>query len=353
MRTSGLHREAAKSQAWSMETLTVEPAARVELEQPRIAPGVLVAVAGGAVGLAAGHLTSIISPLLVAMVLGVVAANVVTFPPALTRGLGWAGRRFLRAGVVLLGLQLSLRDVFALGPGVLLLVAVVVLSGIAVGRWLGARLGLTPTQSLLIACGFSICGAAAVAAVEGSIDAEDDEVATAVALVVAFGTAMIGSLPLAAALIGLSHHAAGIWAGASIHEVAQVVAAGGVIGGGAVAAAVVVKLARVLLLAPVLGWVGAQRHEPTTSGRKPPLIPVFVLGFCALVLVHSLVPIPHRTVADVGQVQTFLLASAMCALGCGVRIRDLRRTGPRPLILATALTVWVSAVGLIGAVLVG
>jgi uncharacterized integral membrane protein (TIGR00698 family) len=335
-----------------MQTLTVEAVARAQIKHPKVMPGALVALCGGAIGMAAGRLDASISPLLVAMVLGVLAANVVTLPTSLTPGLGWAGRRFLRVGVVLLGLQLSLREVFGLGPGVLVLVVVVVVSGIAVGRWLGARLGLSPTQSLLIACGFSICGAAAVAAVEGSIDAEDKEVATAVALVVAFGTAMIGLLPLTASAIGLSHHAAGIWAGASIHEVAQVVAAGGVIGGGAVAAAVVVKLARVLLLAPVLGWVGAE-HRAQAADRKTVLIPLFVVGFCGLALVHTAIPIPHALLSGVGQMQTFLLATAMCALGCGVRIRDLRRTGPRPLILATALIVWVSAVGLVGAVLVG
>lgn len=335
-----------------MDTLALAPAADAEVCQQHVGPGLLLATAGGAVGMAVGQVAPILSPLLVAMLLGIAAANAVSLPPAAAPGLAWTGRRFLRAGVVLLGLQLSLRDVVALGPGVVAVVLVVVGSGIAGGRWLGARLGLSVNQSLLIACGFSICGAAAVAAVEGTIDAEDEDVATAVALVVAFGTVMIGVLPVAAGILGLSAHVAGIWAGASIHEVAQVVAAGGVIGGGAVAAAVVVKLARVLLLAPVLAWVGAE-HRGTPTTRQPPLVPLFVLGFCGLALVHTLVPIPHSILRDIGQVQTFLLATAMCALGGGVRIRDLRATGPRPLILATALTVWVSAVGLVGAVLVG
>lgn len=335
-------------------TATTLQLVRLPLPRPRLLPGVLVAVIGGLAGVFVGHVEPLVSPLLVAIVVGVVLANVVALPSSVAPGLAWTGRKLLRIGVVLLGLQLSLRQVVALGPGVLILVATVVTSGIALGRWLGTKLGLSPTQSLLIACGFSICGAAAVAAVDGSIDADDEEVTTAVALVIAFGTVMIGVLPAMAEWIGLSHHAAGIWAGASIHEVAQVVAAGGVIGGGAVAAAVVVKLARVLLLAPVLAAVGAERRGTVkATGKRPPLIPLFVLCFCALVLLHTIVPIAHPVLAGVGQVQTFLLAAAMCALGCGVRVRDLRATGVRPLILATALTVWVSAVGLIGAVLVG
>ncbi|HWU31575.1 MAG TPA: putative sulfate exporter family transporter, partial [Marmoricola sp.] len=216
-------------------TATALQSARFQLPHPRLLPGVLVAVVGGLAGMLVGRFDSLVSPLLVAIVIGVVLANVVDLPSRVASGLAWTGRKFLRIGVVLLGLQLSLTQVAALGPGVLILVATVVASGIALGRWLGAKLGLSPTQSLLIACGFSICGAAAVAAVDGSIEADDEEVATAVALVIAFGTLMIGVLPAIAGLIGLSHHAAGIWAGASIHEVAQVVAAGGVIGGGAVA----------------------------------------------------------------------------------------------------------------------
>ena len=336
-----------------METQTLTRTPDVRARSQRRLPGLLVAATGGAVGMAAGHLDAIASPLLVAMLVGIAIANAVKLPESAAPGLVWTGRTLLRAGVVLLGLQLSLREVFALGPGVLIIVVTVVVTGIVGGRWLGARLGLSRSQSLLIACGFSICGAAAVAAVEGSIEAEDEEVATAVALVVAFGTLMIGILPGIAALLGLSHHVAGIWAGASIHEVAQVVAAGGVIGGGAVAGAIVVKLARVLLLAPVLAWVGAEHRGVPATGRRPPLVPVFVLGFCALVLVHTSVVIPHTVLTGVGQVQTFLLATAMCALGCGVRIRQLRQTGPRPLILATALTGWVSAVGLVGALLMG
>lgn len=325
----------------------------LEVRDARRLPGVLVASVGGALGVAAGRLDPIVSPLLVALVLGVVMANLATVSPLLAPGLGWTGRALLRAGVVLLGFQLSLRDVVGLGPGVLIVVGLVVVTGVAGGRWLGARLGLPPTLSLLIACGFSICGAAAVAAVDGSIDADDEEVATSVALVVAFGTLMIGLLPGLAAVVGLSHHAAGLWAGASIHEVAQVVAAGGVIGGGAVGAAVVVKLARVLLLAPVLTWVGAAHRAVPTTGARPPMVPLFVLGFCGLVVVHTLVAVPHATLVGVGQVQTFLLATAMCALGAGVRLGALRAAGPRPLILATALTAWVSAVGLAGALVVG
>lgn len=166
---------------------------------------------------------------------------------------------------------------------------------------------------------------------------------------------MIGLLPLASGLLGLDGRSGGVWAGASIHEVAQVVAAGGAIGGGALAVAVVVKLARVLMLAPVLAWVGWRRRrqlvQQGSTGSLPPLVPGFVAGFIALVLVYTWVPLPG-TVLELAKIaQTALLAAAMFALGCGVRIGQLRRAGARPALLATLATGWVAAIGLTGTLL--
>jgi uncharacterized integral membrane protein (TIGR00698 family) len=225
---------------------------------------------------------------------------------------------------------------------------------------LGARLGLSWTHRLLIGCGFSICGAAAVAAVDGVVEADEEETASAVALVVLFGTAMIGVVPLVAAALGLSPAAAGIWAGASVHEVAQVVAAGGAVGGGALAVAVVVKLGRVLLLAPVVAWVSWRRRAALDSAardahdiRRPALLPGFVLGFLALVALRTWVTPPGWVLESASLAQTLLLAAAMFALGCGVRLARLRAAGAAPFLLAALATAWVGLLGLGGALLAG
>jgi uncharacterized integral membrane protein (TIGR00698 family) len=319
---------------------------------PGLLPGVLSCASAAAVALVVGRLVPVASPLLVALLLGVVVAAVRPLPAATEPGLAFSGRSLLRAGIVLLGLQVSLRDVAGLGIGTVALVVTVVAGGIAGSMWVGRLLGLTWTQRLLVACGFSICGAAAVAAVDGSLDADEEEVATSVGLVVVCGTLMIGLVPLASGLLGLDERSAGLWAGASIHEVAQVVAAGGVIGSGALAVAVVVKLARVLLLAPVLVWVGWQRRRQLAAegaaGARPPLVPAFVAGFVTLVLVHTWVPLPGPVLDVAGTLETALLAAAMFALGCGVRVGRLRRAGLRPAVLATVATGWVAAIGLAG-----
>ena len=132
----------------------------------------------------------------------------------------------------------------------------------------GHLLGIGWTQRFLIACGFSICGAPRWSPWT-ACHADEEEVLTAVALVVIFGTAMIPLIPLLSNMIGLTDVESGLWAGGSIHEVAQVVATGGAIGGGALAVAVVVKLARVIMLAPVIAVVSARPEGSTAMPTMP------------------------------------------------------------------------------------
>ncbi|MFB6610921.1 YeiH family protein [Agromyces sp. NPDC056379] len=336
-------------------------ARRVRARLVDVAPGLGLAATGVAVSMAATFLLPGMSALLIAIVLGVLLRNTVPLPSRVEAGLAFAAKPLLRLGVVLLGLQLVLGDILDLGIGVIVVVAAIVVIGIASTLVIGRLLGISATQRLLIACGFSICGAAAVAAVDGVVDAEEEEVVTAVALVVVFGTLMIPLIPLAASLLGLDAQQAGMWAGGSIHEVAQVVAVGGALGGTGLAVAVVVKLARVLMLAPVLAVVSVQRRRSLAadagsdgaSGRRPPIIPLFVVGFIAMVVVRSFGWVPDVVVAGAGVAQTVLLAAAMFALGTGVRFSMFRRVGVRPFALAGASTLIVTGVALAGVVAVG
>lgn len=220
----------------------------------------------------------------------------------------------------------------------------------------------------------SICGAAAVAAVEpvareqaavgsarqGAQDPQevDAQVVTAVALVVALGTLMIGLVPAVSSLLGLGERTAGLWAGASIHEVAQVVATGGILGGVALQAAVVVKLTRVLLLAPVVALLGlrarraARAHGGGMPGvRRPPLVPLFVVGFLAAVALRGVGIVPEGALEVLATAQTLLFAAAMFALGCGVRLATMRAVGGRPVALAALTTTVVACIGLGGVLL--
>lgn len=337
-------------------TATSQPSLRTT--SARLAPGVLTAVLGAALALVTTQLTGV-SSMLVAIILGAVVANTGVLPSRTTPGIGFVAKRILRVGVALLGLQLVVGDILGLGLGMVVVIVAVVVVGIGatllIGRWLGIGL----TQRLLIACGFSICGAAAVAAADGVIDADESETASAVGLVVLFGTLMIPVVPLAGRLLGMPDHEIGLWAGGSIHEVAQVVAAGGAIGGAALTVAVLVKLGRVLLLAPVLAvislWMRRRHDVPTSSSpsARPPIVPLFVATFLALALLRSTGAVPTGVVDVVHTAQSVALTMAMFALGCGVRMAALRRGGARPLILAALSTVVVASTALTGVTLLG
>lgn len=320
-------------------------------------PGLAACAVATAAAVLLHMLLPALSPLLIAIGLGAIVSNTVGVPAQLRPGLDVAARRLLRLGVALLGLQLMVGDILGLGYGVVAVVVIIVAAGIAGTMLVGKWLGLSWTQRLLVACGFSICGAAAVAAVGGVVKPKEEETATAIALVVVFGTLMIPAVPALSAIAGLTADQAGMWAGGSIHEVAQVVAAGGAIGGTALAVAVIVKLARVLMLAPVIAVLSIrQRRLPAAASgelHRPPLVPLFVVGFLGCVALRSCGVLPDQVVAAAATVQTVLLTAAMFALGVAVRVTALRSVGSRPFVLAGLSTGWVAAIALAGALIVG
>lgn len=331
------------------------PAAAPPPALPHLWPGLAVALAVAAGSMLLAPRVPGVSALLLAIVAGIALANLSGVPAALAPGLSVAGKRLLRAGIVLLGLQVVLGDLLSLGLPMLAVVAAVVTGGVLGTVALGRVLGVDRQLALLVACGFSICGAAAVAAATGVTDPEErheEHTVTAIALVVLCGTVMIAAVPALAAALGLAPDTAGLWAGASIHEVAQVVAAGGVLGGTALTLAVIVKLARVLMLAPVMAVLSLQqRRRGAAEGARPPLVPLFVLGFLAMVAVRSLLPLPSLALDLGAALQTLLLAAAMFALGTGVRLRSLLQVGMRPLVLAALSTLLVATLALGGVLL--
>jgi len=312
-------------------------------------PGLTLVAAGVAVAMVVTWLLPSVSALTAAVLLGAVVANVVRLPASTSPGLKLAGRRLLRLGVVLLGLKLVVRDVLALGYEVLALAVAAVVVTFAVTRWLGRLLGVGDGLSLLIATGFSICGASAVAAMNGVREQDEQDVAKALGLVTLFGTVAMFGLPALHPLTGLSPASYGVWAGGSVHEVAQVVAAAGPVSG-ALAIAVAVKLTRVVLLAPMLAAVSvAERRRFPEAGTRPPLVPLFVVGFLVAAAVRATDVLPDVVLSSAAFVDNLLLAAGMFALGTAVRLRSLARSGLPALTLGLLSTVLISLVALIGA----
>lgn len=314
---------------------------------PGLAFALLLGLAG--LGLAAlpafSHLQ--LSALTIAIVLGMLLGNLSAgrLPASFTPGIAFAQRNVLRAGVVLYGLRISFQQIAAIGPGALLLDCTIVASTLAIGVWVGRRwFGLDRDTALLTACGSAICGAAAVLATERLLKPEPDKVAIAVASVVLFGTLNIFLYPQLFPHLSLTPIDFGIYAGATVHEVAQVVAVGNAISPEATDTAVIVKLTRVLLLVPFLfllgGWQARRGGE-----RGAVSVPWFALAFVGVCALNSVITLPPVWRARLLDLDTLLLATAMAALGLETRFAKLRALGPKPLLLALVLFGWLSVGG--------
>ncbi|MET8981867.1 putative sulfate exporter family transporter [Streptomyces sp. NPDC004539] len=306
------------------------------------APGLLATVIGTAAAYGLAALVPAVSALTAAVVLGVAVGGLL--PEEARPGMRRATRACLRLGVVLLGLQLAVGEILGLGAGMVAAVVATVLVTFLGTLLLGRLIGVPPGLSLLVATGFSICGASAIAAMDSVTDSDEEEVATAVTLVTLYGSAAIAFLPFLGGALGMSPEHLGTWAGLSVHEIAQVVAAASTAGPAAVAAAVVVKLTRVVLLAPMVAAVGAVRRGRAEGGRPAP-VPLFVLGFLATMLVRSTGAVPEPVLSSAKAVTTLLFTAALFALGSGVRPGALLRTGKRGLVLGALSTALVTGVG--------
>jgi len=319
-----------------------------------LTPGLAVVAVATVIALLVAHFVPALNSSIVAVALGVLVTNLGWHRPMLHPGTHFAGQRVLRVAVVVLGLQLSLPELLHLGGAGLGVVVVTVTVTFLGTRLLGRRLGVSPTRSLLIATGFSICGASAVAAMQPVADGDKEDTATAVALVTLCGSLAILVLPLLQGPLGLDVASFGSWVGASVHDVGQTVATAERVPG-ALTTAIVVKLTRVVLLAPLVLVVsmGARRRNPGVSGHRPPPMPLFVASFLGAVLLTSTGLLPAGLLAGAKTVQGVLLAAALFGLGTGIHVPTLLRTGGRALVLGLCSWVLVAAVAYAGVRLVG
>ncbi|WP_243639464.1 YeiH family protein [Streptacidiphilus pinicola] len=325
----------------------------------RIAPGLVMAAGATAVAAGVNHLAPAVSPMTAAVALGVLVGNLRMrgaglLPVATRPGLGVAAKRVMRVAVVLLGFKLALSDILSLGWPSLVLVCLVVAATFFGTRWLGRRAGLPGDQPLLIATGFSICGASAVAAMNGVTESEERDTVTAVALVTLCGTLAIAVLPLLHHPLGLTDLQFGRWTGASVHDVGQVVAIGQTAGAAALGQAVVVKLMRVALLAPLVTGVAlarSRRGGRAAGEKRPAPLPLFLVGFLACVAIRSTGVLPAGFVNTAGTVDELLTAAALFALGSTVDVRNLLRTGRRALLVGLASWALIAAVSYAGVLL--
>jgi uncharacterized integral membrane protein (TIGR00698 family) len=327
-----------------------EPVERTGRLRPLL-PGLAVALAVALVGMAVHKRFDAISPHVVAVGFGILGATFGRVEESFRPGLRFSAKRVLRGGIVLLGFRLSLSELGKLGPRALVAVVVVVTATFFGTQWLARRLGLTRSLGLLMATGYSICGASAIAAVEPFADGTEEEVAYSIALVTLCGTLAIVVLPALGTLLNLPASQFGSWVGASVHDVGQVVAAASTHGATALKFAVIVKLTRVALLAPVLAGVAVSSRRrlgaaAIAGAKRPPLLPLFIVLFLVAVAIRSTGVVPTSWLPHIQDVETVLLGMGLVGLGSNVDLRKLRAVGGRPLMLGLASWVLVAVVSL-------
>jgi len=316
--------------------------------RPRIAqlaPGIALcaAIALVAMGLQGleEHWTG--RPWLEALVIAILIGNVVrtlwTPDRRWVPGIGFSAKTLLEFAVMLLGASISFQAVLDAGLGLILGIAVVVMLAIGASYGLGRRLGLPRRMAILVACGNSICGNSAIAAVAPVIGATPEDVASSIAFTAVLGVIVVLTLPLLVPVLGLSETQYGVLAGLTVYAVPQVLAATVPVGLVSAQVGTLVKLVRVLMLGPVVialslvAGRGAQGARPSLAWNR--LVPWFIVGFLGLALMRSVGRVPDAVLRAIVPTATLLTVISMAALGLGVDLKVLRTVGARVTLAVT------------------
>lgn len=324
--------------------------ARLNHWLPEHLPGFVVAGVAALIGFAISWQWTSISPLTASLLVGVALGNAAQLPTRCDVGLKFSAREILRTGIVLLGLQLSFRQVADLGGRGIIAVIIVATTTFFGTQFIARRLGVSPGLGLLTATGYSICGVSAISAMVGATDGTEEDATYAIALVTIFGSISIFVLPVLGHFFQLGDVRFGMWAGSAVHDVAQVVATSTAYSHESLSPAVVVKLTRVLLLAPIVATVAfmyRHRQIATSKTTSPAPLPLFIVLFLAMVAIRSTGTLSDGTLSFFQHLEKICLALALVGLGAGVRFRKIRALGPRPVVLGVLSWLLVMTIGFV------
>jgi len=310
----------------------------------RLLPGIGASIVVSIVAVIGGWLQSIwlgravVEPLVLAIIVGMLVRSINGMPVEREPGVRFVGKEVLEVAVFLLGATLDAPKLFASGPTLALGIVATVVVALIVGFGIGRAAGLPPRLALLVSCGNAICGNSAIAAVAPVIGADREDVAASIALTAVLGVTVVLSLPLLVRPLGYSDYQYGVLAGLTVYAVPQVLAAAFAVSVVSGQVATVVKLARVLMLGPVVVFLSLRRRRSaaltTPSARATSLLPWFVVGFVLLAIVRSFGLLPELAISTARVSAQWLTIAAMAALGLSVDFASVKRVGARVAIAA-------------------
>ncbi|USK68867.1 YeiH family protein [Peribacillus asahii] len=273
--------------------------------------------------------------LVIAILIGMAWRAMFKVPDALLTGANFSSKKLLRVGIILLGLRLNFVDMIDAGPNVFVLAVINIILTLIIVYGLARLFKVDENLGILTACGTAICGAAAVVAIAPQLKAKDNEIAIAAATVAILGTIFTMSYTVLYPIMHLSAHGYGIFSGATLHEIAHVIAAAEPAGKDAIDTAIIVKLTRVALLVPVAIVIGiwmnrSKNNKRDTTSRAPIPIPWFIFGFLAMSVINSLGIIPAYLAHYIVLLAYTFIAMAMAGLGLNVDIVIFRKLGFKP-----------------------
>ena len=319
-------------------------------------PGFAVAavVATAALGLA--QVVPLVGAPVLALALGIIIAAIRRPSTVVRPGIRWSGKYVLQTAIVVLGATLSLARVVSVGLVTLPVMLGTLTAALGVAYLVGRALGIPGGLRTLVGVGTGICGASAIAAVSGVIEASEVDIAYAMSTIFVFNLVAVLIFPPIGHLLGLSQNGFGLWAGTAVNDTSSVVAAGYAYGKVAGLHSVIVKLTRTTMIIPIvaaLGVLARRRSAHATHVRWHKVIPWFLVWFVAAAIIESIGLVPAAWHAGLAELSIVLITVALAAIGLSTHLGDMRRAGYRPLLLGTVTWVTVAVTGLAMQLLVG
>jgi uncharacterized integral membrane protein (TIGR00698 family) len=325
---------------------------RHDPHQPRrllsLIPGILLATVVSLVSLAIANVEervfghAIIEGLVVAILVGMIVRTLWTPPASMSAGVSFTAKQVLEVAIFLLGASVDLPLLLRAGPPLAIGIVLLVILGICGSYSIGRMMGLPHKLAVLVACGNSICGNSAIAAIAPVIGAKKEHVVSSIAFTAILGVVVVLGLPLLIHPLGLNNYQYGVLAGLTVYAVPQVLAAAFPVSVLSGQVGTLVKLVRVLMLGPVVIFFALthpdEKHGSSATATRFQLtrfVPWFIIGFLLLAILRSTNAIPASWVAPTRAVSTWFTVGAMAALGLGVDLKAITKVGPRVITTVT------------------